>query len=50
MKATTIEGATRILGAPKGWNAGRDGECVGLHGATVTTGWTGMSPKTAPRN
>jgi hypothetical protein len=30
MKAATFEGATRVLGAPKGWNVGHDGECVGL--------------------
>lgn len=30
MRAGKIDGATRVLGAPKGWNRDRDGECEGL--------------------
>lgn len=30
MKAGMIEGATRVLGAPLGWNAQMNGECIGL--------------------
>lgn len=30
MIAGTIAGATRVLGAPKGWNATKDGPCHGL--------------------
>ena len=30
MKPGTIAGATRVLGAPRGWNPEKDGPCGGL--------------------
>lgn len=30
MIPTQFKGVTKTLGAPKGWNAERDGECLGL--------------------